>query len=167
MKRYRRWTKLTVVCHHASHLIVAARVRRGPCNDAPDFAPTVIQAARNLAVDRLLGDAAYDAEAHHRLCREELGMRSTVIPLNHRGAQPHAPPTRYRRQMYARFPKRLYGRRWQVESVFSRLKRLLGPALQARNWASRVRECYYRVLTHDLMILLFPLRRISTKQTDC
>jgi len=55
--------------------------------------------------------------------------------------------------MKVRFFKRVYGQRWQVESAFSRNKRLLGSALRARSWKSQQWECLLRVLTHNLMIL--------------
>ncbi len=152
MKQYRRWTKLTIVCDNDTHLIGGAQVRMGPGNDAPDFAPTVSQAVDHFAIDRLLGDGAYDAEPHHRLCREKLGIRSTVIPINTRGHKGRV-NGRYRRQMQNRFPRRIYGQRWQAESVFSRLKRLFGAALTARTPDGRARECLYRVLVHDLSIL--------------
>jgi len=151
-KQYRPWTKLTIVCDNDTHLIGAARVRTGPCNDAPDFGPAVTQAVDHFAIDRLLGDGAYDAEPHHRLCREELGIRSTVIPVNTRGCKGCA-SGRYRRQMQNRFPRRIYRQRWQAESVFSRFKRLFGAALTARTPGGRTRECLYRVLAHDLSIL--------------
>lgn len=151
-KRYRPWTKLTIVCQNDTHLIGAARVRTGPCNDAPDFGPAVRQAVDHFRIDRLLGDAAYDAEGHHRLCREALGIRSSVIPVNTRGCKGRV-GGRHRRQMQTRFPRRIYGQRWQAESVFSRFKRLFGDALTARTPESRARECFCRVLTHDLSIL--------------
>ncbi len=153
-KRFRRkrWPKLTVVCHTATHLFAGLVVSRGPSNDSPQFPEAVRQAAANMAFDRLLADAAYDAEHNHRLCREELGIRSTVIALNaRRGSK--APSTKYRAQMQRRFHRRLYGNRWQVESAISRNKRLLGPCLRARNDDSQDRESVLRVLTHNLMIL--------------
>ena len=55
--------------------------------------------------------------------------------------------------MKKRYPRRKAGQRWQVESAFSRHKRLLGPALRGRSEAARERECYLRVLTHNLMLL--------------
>jgi len=153
MKQFRRYPKLTLVCHHHSHLILAAQPGEGPGNDAPDFLPAVRQACRHVAIDRLYADPAYDAEKHHRVCREELAVRSTIIPVNPRG-RPWALPTgRYRQQMHRRFPKRLYGRRWHVESVISQHKRRLGSALTARTGESRDRESLLRVVTHDLMIL--------------
>ena len=147
-----RWPKLTVVCHTATHLLAGVVVTEGPSNDSPQFPEALKQAARNVSFDRLLADAAYDAEHNHRLCREELGIRSTVIPLNERGA--HAPPkSRYRAQMARRFHRRIYGHRWQVESAISRNKRLLGSSLRAHSQQTQAQECLIRVLTHNLMIV--------------
>jgi len=111
------------------------------------------QAVGNIRLARLLADTGYDSEGNHRLCRKKLGIRSTVIPLNPRNTGRRWPKTRYRRQMKRRFHKRVYGNRWQVESVISRYKRRLGSALRARNYAAQKRECLLRVLTHDLMIV--------------
>jgi transposase len=149
----RLWTKLTVVCDTASHFFTSATVSTGPSNDGPEFAPAMKRAAIFVSWDRVLGDAAYDSEANHRLCREELGVRSTVIPINKRAQGRKWPRTKYRRQMKRRFHRRKYGQRWQAESAFSRHKRLLGSALRGRSQASRERECYLRVLTHNLMLL--------------
>ena len=108
----------------------------------------------------MLADAAFDAEAHHALAREELGIRSSVIPINPRGHD-GPPGGKYRSQMPRRFapkpagrrPRRVFGQRWQAESAFSRHKRRLGSALGAKSDESRERECRLRVLTHNLMLL--------------
>jgi hypothetical protein len=152
---------LTVACETGSHFFTAARVSLGPANDAPQFRPVMAQASLAVGYDRVLGDAAFDSEGGHRYCREELGVRSTVIPLNRRGQGRKWPKTRYRRQMVKRFRKRprgsryrrVYGQRRQVESAFSRHKRLLDSALRGKSDASRECECYLRVLTHNLMLL--------------
>jgi len=157
----RLWTKLTVACETASHFLSGASVSLGPANDAPQFRPVMAQASLLLGHDRVLADAAFDSEESHRYCREELGVRSTVIPLNRRGRGRKWPRTRYRRQMVRRFRKRprgsrsrrVYGQRWQAESAFSRHKRLLGSALRGKSDAARERECYLRVLTHNVMLL--------------
>ena len=157
----RLWTKLTVVCDIESHFLTAATVSLGPANDSPQFRPAMAQAALGVAYDRVLGDAAFDSEENHRYCREDKGVRSTVIPINRRNQGRRWPKTRYRRQMVKRFRKkpagsrhrRVYGQRWQAESAFSRHKRLLGSALRAKSDASRERQCYLRVLTHNIMLL--------------
>jgi transposase len=157
----RTWTKLTTVCDTASHFFTAATVTVGPSNDSPQFRPAMQQASLGVSWDRVLADAAFDSEENHRLAREDLGVRSTVIPLNRRNRGRKKPKTRYRRQMVRRFRRkprgsrhrRVYGQRWQAESAFSRHKRLLGSALRGRSDAARERECYLRVLTHNIMLL--------------
>jgi hypothetical protein len=144
---------LTIVCHTRTHLIAAARVVRGPCGDHAQFAPALRQAVRHLPLARLLADTGYDSEANHVLCRKTLGIRTTAIRLNPRKYGRHWPKTRYRRLMKRRFPKRIYGHRWQVESVISRYKRLLDSALRARTYVAQKQECLMKVLTHNLMIL--------------
>lgn len=160
--RRKRWPKLTLVCHTGSHLFAGVVVTWGPSNDSPQFPEAVRQAARNVRFDRLLADAAFDAEHNHRLCRQELGIRSTVIPLNaRRGGSP--PSSKYRAQMQRRFQNRVYGNRWQIESAISRNKRLLGSALRARTDQTQAHESLLRILTHNLMILTLSLKRISTE----
>ncbi len=149
----RLWTKLTVVCHTGSHFFTSATVSTGPSNDGPQFAPAMKRSAVFVSWDRVLGDSAFDSEENHRLCREDLDIRSTVIPINPRSQGRKWPKTKYRRQMKRRFHHRKYGQRWQAESAFSRHKRLLGSALRGRSEESRERECYLRVLTHDVMLL--------------
>ena len=157
----RLWTKLTVACDTASHFFAGATVATGPSNDSPQFRPAVAQASLVIAWDRVLADAAFDSEENHRCCRQDHGIRSTVIPLNRRGRGRKWPKTEYRRQMVKRFRKkpkgsrhrRVYGQRWQAESAFRRHKRRLGSALGGRSDASRERECRLRVLTHNLMLL--------------
>ena len=107
-----------------------------------------------------MADAAFDSEAHHRYARRELGIRSSVIPVNTRGRTAE-PGGFYRRQMARRFvprpegsrSRRVFGQRWQAESAFSRHERRLGSALSGRSDPSREREGYLRVLTHDLMLI--------------
>ncbi len=106
----------------------------------------------------LLGDAGYESERFHSLCRDALGIRS-IIPTTERGrprADGQARPVNgaYRRLMKRRFPKKTYGQRWQIETVFSMLKRNLGAALRARHYYSQTREIRARILTHNIMILL-------------
>ena len=179
--RYSRYPKLTLVCHTQSHLIAAALATIGPSYDVTLFESAMLQASWNLSIDRLLADGGYDSEANHRMAREHLGIRSTVINLNRRGrrptiqrgrtgrrrGRPRLPKTLYRRQMSRHFHRRKYGQRWQVESVISRYKRRLGSALRSRTDAGRDREIYLRVLTHDLTILAaWAPVRISAEQNQ-
>ena len=160
-----RYPKLTVLCHNSTHLIAGATVSLGPTNDSPEFPPVVRQAARRVSLRGVLADAAFDGEHNHRLCREDLGIPFTAIPINPRNTPGRPPRGRYRRRLFRRFPRRRYGQRWQVESIFSRHKRRLGSALTARSDAARSRELLLRVLTHNLMILRLSLRAFQRSRT--
>ena len=110
------------------------------------YTPLLYRWARRAGLQE--ADAAFDSEENHRYCRQDLGVRSTVIPLNRRRGRRKRPRTRYRAQMVRRFRKRprgrrrrVYGQRWQAESAFSRHKRLLDSALRGKSEASREREC--------------------------
>jgi len=154
-EKYRRWTKLTVVCENQSHLLASAVVSTGPSTDCHYLKPAVAQAVSNVAIDTLLADSGYDAEYNHQLCREEFGIRSTVIQVNDRNLKYGHTGGKHRRRMKQRFPAASYRKRWHIESVFSRFKRRLGNALTARTNESRTSECLLRVLTYNLMIVLF------------
>ncbi len=147
----RIWPKITVVCDTQTHLIASCIVTRGPGYDFRLFKEAVEEAAKQVRFKRILADGGYDCELNHRIAREIFGIEA-IIKLNLRGfsSQPHG---NYRRQMKENFDVKVYNNRWQVESVFSRHKRLLGSALRNRTEVSRERECLLRVLTHNLMII--------------
>lgn len=148
----RKWPKWTVVCDTRTHLIAACIVSRGPSLDFPYLPKVMEEANRRMKFDQVLADAGYDSETNHYFCREVLGIRSTVIAYNRRRTR-NRPTGKYRSQMACDFDKKAYNNRWQVESVFSRNKRLLGSSLCSRTESSRRRECLLRVLTHNLMII--------------
>lgn len=140
----RPWTKLTAAVDTASHFIAGATVTTGPANDSPQFRPVLAQASLAVTWDRVLADAAFDAEAHHAYARDELGIRSSVIPINARGHD--GPPGGvYRRQMARRFvPKpegsrhrRVFGQRWQAEKSQA-------DCTSSRRWVGTGRGGYHR-----------------------
>jgi len=153
-----RYPKLSAVGDTANHLILGFVIDRGPKPDLSEARPTVREALSHQSLGDLLGDPGYEAEDFHRFCREQQGLRS-IIPTTDRGRPrpdggPHPIRGRYRKLMKSRFPKVLYGQRWQVETILSMLKRNLGSALRARNYHSQNREIRLRVLAHDVGILL-------------
>jgi hypothetical protein len=165
--RQKRWPKLTAAIDVRTHRFLAARVTRAPGQDAPQLLPVVRQAVKHTPIDTVLADAGYDSEPNHAICREKLGIRSTVIALNWRGSRKW-PQAKYRRQMVRRFrkkprgsrSKRVYGQRAQAESVFSRTKRRLGASVAAVKWVHQKTEILLKVFAHNIMLLAPP--RIST-----
>jgi len=154
-----RYPKLTVVCDTRNHLILAGVIDRGPKPDAIEFEKALVEGLAQQWFTTLLGDAGYESEAFHCICRDDLEIRS-IFPTTRRGrprsdGQPSPINGKYRKQLARRFPKKTYGQRWQVETVFSMLKRNLGSALRARHYHSQTREIRLRILTHNIMILLW------------
>ena len=147
----RTWPKMTVICDTGTHLIASCIVTRGPAYDFPLFEKALCHITGEVSFARILADAGYDSEANHQLGREVFGM-DTIIALNLRGSS-KTPSATYRKEMKDNFKKEIYNHRWQVESVFSRNKRLLGSALRNRSESARERECLLRTLTHNLMII--------------
>ena len=152
-----RYPKLSAICDTSSHLVLGMVIDRGPRVDHVEADATLFAALNQQPFDTLIGDAGYESERFHRLCRETLGIRS-IIPTTYRGRPRHdgrrgAITGYYRRLMKRRFPKRTYGQRWQIETVFSMLKRNMGSAVRARNHHSQAREIRLRILTHNLMVL--------------
>ena len=48
------------------------------------------------------------------------------------------------------FPRRQYGQRWMVETVYSVVKRKFGEALTARRYWQQVKQAYLRGVTYNL-----------------
>jgi hypothetical protein len=158
-RKYRRWTKLTIVCENKSHLIVSAIVSAGPSTDCHYLELAVANAVEHLPITTLLADSGFDAEYNHRLCRDKFGIRSAVIKVNDRNLKYSQTKGLFRRMMKERFPAKKYGQRWQIEAVFSRFKRRLGNALTARTNVSRIAEVLLRVLTYNLMVVLLTFQK--------
>jgi hypothetical protein len=149
---YARYPTVVLVVDCRSHMVLAAAPGRGPASDLVHFREALRQAARRARIGTLLADADFDAEWVHEEVRA-LGIRTLIPP--ERGRPSDRPPAgRWRRRMRQRFDRKKYGQRWQVETVNSMIKRLLGSALRARGYWSQCREIVLRVITHNVMIVI-------------
>lgn len=130
---------------------------RGPGSDHRHFRQALAEAYRRRPIDTLLADAGYDAEWVHRHARGEYRICALIPPTIGRPTT-KPPSTRFRHQMRAYFrrppTRRRYGQRWQVETVFSMIKRRLGETLNARSYHRQNRAILLKVITHNLMIVL-------------
>ena len=137
-------------------MVVAQRVRRGPCGDFSDLIPLADSAARVQDFDVLLADAGYDSEANHRDCREHLSLES-LIPAKKRRCVRVIATTPYRSLMVQALgspgdpcKRRLYGQRWKAETLVSVAKRKWGEALSARSEATQRTQALLRGLIYNL-----------------
>jgi len=149
---YSKYPMAGIVCDCANHMILAIKADRGPKPDIIHFKQLLKDAAELVDIRTLLADAQYDSERSHEFAREFMGIESIIPPK--RGERYRITPKgKWRRTLKACFPKEKYGQRWQVETVFSMIKRLLGAALKARKYHSQCRELHLRAIAHNIMIL--------------
>lgn len=147
--------KLALLCDCRSHFILNVWTGKGPGSDHGQLKPLLEKVAGEaLLIDVLLADAGYDSEEHHVYCREKHDIESIIPPTI--GRPTKKPPTgKNRRRMKEHWDafRPVYGQRWQVETVNSMYKRMLGSALRARKYWSRCREMALRALTLNIMII--------------
>jgi hypothetical protein len=151
--QYTRFPKLAVIWDCRNHLILGALTTRGPSVDVNQFRELFQSVVRKIALRSILADAGYDSEANHQCARDEDQVES-IIPAKCGRPTRKKSSRKYRRLMQTRFPRKKYGQRWQVETVFSMIKRRLGCGVHARSYWAQNREMLLMVLTHNLAILL-------------
>lgn len=141
-------------------MLLAQRVRPGPCGDFSDLVPLASRAADVMPYDQLIADAGYDSEANHRFCREELGVDS-LIPAKKRRSATVIATTPYRQEMVHRLGKpgdrddRAADRqRWKVEAVMSVVKRRCGEALTARLEPTQQAQALLRGIAYNVQRLV-------------
>lgn len=151
--KYSHFPKLSALVDIQSHMVLAMLTEQGPKNDVQSLVPLLDRCVANVCVHHLLADAGYDSESNHVYARDEHGILTTIPPKHGRPTS-KPPSSYYRRLMAQRIHLRPYGQRWQVETVFSMIKRNQGAVVAARSYHARNREMRLAVLTHNIGILL-------------
>ena len=149
---YSRYPKLGLVVDSKTHLALSGVPERGPYPDVAHFEKAVAEAEKNAHSNILTADAGYDSEKAHIFARNTYGIR-TIIPSRIGRPTTKLPKGKWRKIMAIRFNKKLYGQRWQSETVNSMIKRNLGSCLRARSYWSQCREMMLRLFTHNVMIV--------------
>jgi transposase len=154
-KKQRKFPKFWAVVQAASHVCLAMVPGKGPSPDDPQFHRVAREAHAREAFLALAADIGFDGEEHQRFLQEELDVIGIIPPQ--RGRPRHSEKNKrsgfYRSFMHQHWPGKLYGQRWQIETFFSMLKRLLDSFLRAMNWRSQHREMSLKVLTLNFMLI--------------
>jgi hypothetical protein len=148
----RHFPKMAILADCASHLILAIHFEQGPGPDITHARSLRTKSLNRLRVTTLAADAGYDAEWMHEFVRETFGVRLLVPPRIGK-ATGKPPKTRYRRWMYSHLHHTRYSQRWQVETVFSMLKRRLTETLSAKSEPRERRAANLKALAHNILIL--------------
>lgn len=153
---YSRFPKIGLVADTFSHLILAGIPDRGPRFDINHFKPALHAAVKQKRIHTLVADAGYDSEESHMHALSVYNIEA-IIPAIMRRWKESIPKGEHRRSMHLAFPKKIYGQRWQIETVISMLKRHLGSFLRARTYWSQNREMLLKALTHNVMVVWRPV----------
>ena len=151
MTTYATYPKVGIVVDSDTHLVLSGVPERGPYPDIVHFEKAIIEAEKNIHSKILTADAGYDSEKSHLFARER-NIR-TIIPPKVGRQTIKLPSGKWRKIMAIRFNQKLYGQRWQVETVNSMIKRNLGSFLRAKTYWSQCREMMLRLFTHNVMVV--------------
>ncbi|MDD5351463.1 MAG: transposase [Chthoniobacteraceae bacterium] len=152
-RTHRKWAKASVALVCGCLFPIGLAMGWGPSNDKSQAEELLDKSLGNRPLNclpqSLYGDAAFDADWIHALCREEWGVESIIKPSRTRsdgslGGSYRAAMTK------EHLEKKGYGRRWHIESFFSGLKRTTGSALTARSNDNLLKEAAIRVLAYSL-----------------
>jgi len=159
---FTKYPKFAAVADTATHMILSFLATRGPSRDSTHFKTILDSLPEDIKVEHILADAGYDKEDNHIYAREILGILTSIPPTS--GSPPKDLPKRYyRRLMKLNFDLAAYKQRWQIETVFSMIKRNLGYTVKARAETSQNAEMFLMAITHNLTIL-YLLKSFSTEQ---
>ena len=149
---YTRFPKVGFIADCESYLILGGTPSWGPSPDILHFKNVLIETTKNIKLRTLTADAGYDAEHAHQYAREELGIK-TIIPNRIGRPTTKLPSGKYRKIMATRFNKKLYGQRWQIETINSIIKRRLNSFLRAKTYFAQMREMMFKLFTYNIMVV--------------
>jgi transposase len=155
-RTYRKFPKLWAVVAAASHVCLGMVPGTGPTPDDPQFHRVAAASHARHRFKALAADCGFDGEQHQQFLHETLGVIGIVPPERGRPRTRSDPGRRggfFRQFIHEHWPGHLYGQRWQVETFFSMLKRLLDSFLRATNWRSQHREMCLKCLTLNFMLI--------------
>jgi transposase len=158
---FTQYPKFAAIADTATHMILSFLATRGPSRDSTHFKTILDSLPEDIKVEHILADAGYDKEDNHIYAREILGILTTIPPTS--GSPPKDLPRKhYRRLMKLDFDITAYKQRWQIETVFSMIKRNLGYTVKARAEENQNAEMFLLAITHNLTIL-YLLKSFSTE----
>lgn len=145
-RRFRRYIKLSTCVVLGAMVAATVVVDRGASCDKKQLPQLLAETVQRLRVRRLLADAGYDSEPLHVACRRR-GIASWIPPVCKRADGGFGG---YWRARMARGLPKCYGQRWQAESFFSGLKRVVSDRVNARSAERQVTEAALKVLAYSI-----------------
>jgi hypothetical protein len=155
-RKQRKFPKFWAIVQAASHLCLGIIPGIGPSPDDGPFHRVAADAHARHPFKALAADVGFDGEKHQQFLFDKLNVIGIIPPERGRPRTKSTNKLRggfFRNFIHQHWPKHLYGQRWQIETFFSMLKRLLDSFLRAMNWRSQHREICLKVLTLNFMLI--------------
>ena len=151
----RGWVKLHITCDISNHLITSVEVTDEHEADGKEFGKLVDGTKDTVGkVSRVFGDSAYDSRA---IFNYAVGAEPVIKPRMNstgksRGSYIRAQTVReFLSDPKAWKRKHGYGQRWQVETVFSSLKRMVGEYFTSVLSSGIFNEIMSKVFTYNVV----------------
>jgi hypothetical protein len=152
--RLTRYPKMAIVVDTSNHMILTVVTERGPGSDSGHFEKILKRLPEEIPIERIAADGGYDGETNHVFANEVMGIETLIPPTVGRKTD-KLPKTKYRRKMKENFDHESYGQRWQVETVYSMIKRNLTDTVASKTHWAQSREISLLAITHNLMVIHF------------
>jgi hypothetical protein len=159
-REVRSYVKQTMAVETRTQLIVAAKFRRGPANDSPDFRRVLSKVApARQHVRIVVADKGYDCERNHEYAHDVLDA-DAVIPVRAADRPGIRIRGRHRREQARDLDTEAYHQRVKIETVHSVEKRRMGDSVLAIGTCQRHKELVLRAFAYnvgrlDVLFLLF------------
>jgi len=158
------WLKVHVAVDVETREVVGLEVSREDVRDHAYFESLVMQSLEHGTVKKVLADGGYDSRsAFNLLDRLEIEPAiktrenaTTTLTCQGVSSPLRAKVAKYReRYGYNSWREKVeYGKRWNVEGVFSALKRIFKETLSARTWQGMIREVHTKMAMYNLLVNL-------------
>jgi hypothetical protein len=160
----RGWLKVHIAVNVETKEVLGLEITREDVKDCACFESLVLQSLEHGTVKRVLADGGYDDRKAFNVL-DDLGIEPGIKTRENASTR----PSRARSQSYLRASvvrdrlkygyeawreKTGYGKRWNVESVISAIKRIFKETLSARTWQGMIREVQTKMAMYNLLVNL-------------
>lgn len=150
------WLKAHIICGVQTNIITSVQVTPKLGGDSTNFPQLVNQTAQTFNMKSVSADGAYSSKPNLKLVQSK--SATPYIPFDVRTVTPEKEGIwrdMYFMYKYNEFAfMEHYGKRSNVESTFSMLKRKFGERLRSKTETSQKNELLAKVLCHNICVLI-------------
>jgi len=158
------WVKLHAICGVETNVITAVEVTDATLNDSPLLPQLVRETAENFTVEEVMGDKAY---LGHQNLEAIAAVGATPYVAFKTNSQESTKPRKIWNKAFHMFQFHReewlahYHKRSRIESTFSSIKRVYGPAVRAKAPDAMVNEVLLKCLAHNLSRLVHAIHELG------